>query len=207
MKQITLCIVLALFAFGLLAPGAHAANWTADMKEGKPAFKSMGPLAFGPNGILFVADTKSAAITAIATGDTMPAMGDKLLKVEGINQKIAGLLGTTAKQILIDDMAVNPISHQAYLAVSRGTGPDAIAVLVRVKADGQPEAVSLDKVKFSRVELPDAPVEGGSFTTASVGSAIHAACQAVQKEVLRLAQKAPRSPFAGASCELRDARL
>ena len=160
MKQITLCIVLALFAFGLLAPGAHAANWTADMKEGKPAFKSMGPLAFGPNGILFVADTKSAAITAIATGDTMPATGDKLLKVEGINQKIAGLLGTTAKQILIDDMAVNPISHQAYLAVSRGTGPDAIAVLVRVKADGQPEVVSLDKVKFSRVELPDAPVEG-----------------------------------------------
>jgi hypothetical protein len=29
-----------------------------------------------------------------------------------------------------------------------------------VKTDGQPELVSLDKVKFSRAELPDAPVDG-----------------------------------------------
>src|SRR5438046_1234596 len=150
MKQITLCIVLALFAFGLLAPGAHAANWTADMKEGKPAFKSMGPLAFGPEGILFVADTKAAAIVAIATGDTQPASSAKLLRVERINQKIAALLGTTTNEILIADLAVNPISHSAYLAVSRGRGPDAIPVLVRVKAEGQPEMVALDKVKFSR---------------------------------------------------------
>ena len=50
--------------------------------------------------------------------------------------------------------------------------------------------------------LPHAPVEGGSFTTSSVGCAIQAACQAVQKELLRLAQKAPRSAFAGA--KLKD---
>src|SRR5882762_752572 len=141
-------IVLTLFVLGLLAPGAPAANWTANMTEGKPVLRSMGPLAFGPEGILFVADTKGAAIVAVATGDTTPATGAKLLQVEGINQKIAGLLGTTADQILIDDLAVNPISRQAYLAVSRGRGPDAIPVLVRVKADGQLEAVSLDKVKF-----------------------------------------------------------
>jgi hypothetical protein len=130
------------------------------MTEGKPAFKSMGPLSFGPEGILFVADTKGAAVLAVATADTAPAAGVKPLKVEGINQKIAGLLGTTADQILIDDLAVNPISRNAYLAISRGRGPDAIPVLVRVKADGQPEVVSLDRVRFSRAELPDAPVEG-----------------------------------------------
>jgi hypothetical protein len=130
------------------------------MKEGNPALKSMGPLAFGPEGILLVADTKGAAIVAIATGDTKLAEGAKLLKVEGINTKIAGLLGTSADQILIDDLAVNPISRQAYLAVSRGRGPDAVPVLVRVKADGQPEVVPLDKVNFSRAQLPDAPVEG-----------------------------------------------
>ena len=160
MKRTVHQIVLTLFALGLLTPGARAAHWTADMKEGKPAFKSMGPLAFGPEGILVVADTKSAAITAVSTGDATPAKGEKLLKVEGINQKIAGLLGITADQILINDLVVNPISHNAYLAVSRGRGPDATPVLVRVKADGQPEVVSLDKVKFSRAELPDAPVDG-----------------------------------------------
>ena len=160
MKTTIRYLIASLFTLSFILPGADAANWTADMQEGKPAFKSMGPLAFGPDGILFIADTRSAAIIAVATGDTTTAAGAKALKVEGINQKIAGLLGTTADQILIDDMAVNPISHNAYLAVSRGRGPSAIPVLIRVKADGQPEVMALEKVKFSRGELPDAPVEG-----------------------------------------------
>jgi xanthine dehydrogenase YagR molybdenum-binding subunit len=46
--------------------------------------------------------------------------------------------------------------------------------------------------------LPDAPVEGGSFTTSSVGSAIHMACRAVQEELLGLARKMAGSPLAGA---------
>ena len=138
----------------------HAANWTEGMKEGKPEFKSMGPLAFGPDGILFVADTKSAAITAIDTGDTKGTKDLKPLKVEGINQKVAGLLGTAADQIIISDMVVNPMTRNTYLAVSRGRGPEAVPVLVRVKTSGDLEAVSLDKVKFSRGELPDAPVDG-----------------------------------------------
>jgi len=151
---------MALVAFGVLASAVQAANWTEGMKESKPEFKSMGPLAFGPEGILFVADTKAAAIIAVATGDTAPAKDAKALKVEGINQKIAALLGTAADQILINDMVVNPISRNAYLAVSRGRGPDAVPVLVRVNAGGELEAVPLDKVKFSRGELPDAPVDG-----------------------------------------------
>src|SRR5215470_3372837 len=160
MKRFALSIALVVFAFGLFIQGADAAKWTSEMKEGKPEFKSMGPLAFGPDGILFVADSKAAAITAIATGDTKSAANAKPLKVEAINQKIAALLGASADQILITDLAINPVSHNAYLAVSRGRGADAVPVLVRVKSDGQPEVVSLDKVKFSRAELPDAPTDG-----------------------------------------------
>ena len=64
---------------------------------------------------------------------------------------------TKAEDIVIEDLAVNPISRQAYLAVSRGRGPEAVPLLVRIKADGQAELVSLDQVKFSRAALPDAP--------------------------------------------------
>jgi hypothetical protein len=159
MKRIVLLVVVSIIAIGLFTQASVAARWTSEMKEGKPELKSMGPLAFGPDGILFIADTKAAAIVAIATGDTA-ASSAKMLKVDGINQKIAALLGTSADQILIEDLAVNPVSYHAYLAVSRGRGPDAVPVLIRVKADGQPEVVSLDKVKFSRAELPDAPVDG-----------------------------------------------
>jgi hypothetical protein len=151
----------AVSAVGFFTIAARAADWTEGMQEGRPAFKSMGPLTFGPDGILFAGDTKSAAVFAIATGDTRPAATPgRPLKVEGIDRKVAALLGTAPDQVLIDDLAVNPASHTAYLAVSRGRGPDAIPVLVRVAADGSLEVVKLDKVKFSRAELPDAPVDG-----------------------------------------------
>ncbi len=152
MKKST--FALSLFALGLVVPGARA-DLTSDMQEGKPAFRAMSQLAFGPEGVLFIADTKTAAITAIATGDTKVASGDAAIKSEAIDEKIAALLGTKSDQIVIEDLAVNPISKRAYLAVSRGKGPDAAAVLVRVKADGQPELVALDNVRFSRAELPD----------------------------------------------------
>src|SRR5690349_23830690 len=110
MKIIITSFVLIL----TLGTNLVAGNLTADMKEGKAEFKSMGPLAFGPEGILFIADTKAAAVVAIDTGDTKAAAGEKALKVDGINQKIAALLGTAADQILINDLSVNPISRNVY---------------------------------------------------------------------------------------------
>ena len=159
MKKSSPLAAFSLLALGLLAPRAPAAL-TDGMKDGNPELKSMSQLTFGPEGILFVADTKAAAIVAIATGDTKPSPGSAAIKALAINQTIAALVGTKAEDILIEDLAVNPLSRQAYLAVSRGRGPEAVSLLVRIKADGQPELVSLDKVKFSRASLPDAPADG-----------------------------------------------
>jgi hypothetical protein len=157
MKPIKL--LTASLSLALLAGVASAANWTSGMTDGKVTLKSAGPITFGPDGILFIADTKSAAIVAVATGDTKGGAA-KPVKVDGINAKVAALLGTAADQITLDDLAVNPASHTAYLAVTRGRGAGATPVLVRVKGDGSLEVVSLDKVKHARAELPDAPVDG-----------------------------------------------
>ena len=48
---------------------AAAADLTAGMKTASLELKSAGPVAFGPEGILFVADPLGAAVHAIATGD------------------------------------------------------------------------------------------------------------------------------------------
>src|SRR5688572_8010515 len=155
-------VLSAFLLAGALLPATQAAAAATGMKEGKVDLKSAGPITFGPEGILFVADTKAAAIVAIETsdGDGKGNGSAKPLKVEGINTKIAALLGTSADQVIINDMAVNPLSRNVYLAVARGRGPDAAPVIIRVKQDGQAELVSLDKVKHSRAELPDAPVDG-----------------------------------------------
>lgn len=157
MKTITRSLTLAAAcAFG--AAQLHAINWTEGFKKGNPEIKSITQITFGPEGILFAADSKSAAVIAIETGDNKPAPAGSI-KIENINQKVAALLGTSADQIQISDMAVNPVSHKPYLAVLRGRGPEAVPVVVRVDAANQLEVVALDKVNFSKAVLPKAPLD------------------------------------------------
>ena len=67
------------------------------------------------------------------------------------------MLGTKPQQIMINDLAVNPISGNVYLSVSRGRGPDALPVLMRVGADGKLDEVALENVRFARAEIPNPP--------------------------------------------------
>jgi hypothetical protein len=129
------------------------------MTEGKADLKSAGPIAFGPDGILFIADSKAAAVIAVATGDTKGVQSESL-KIEKLDEKIAAVLGTSADQILVNDLAVNPASGSPYLAVSRGKGPDATPVLLRIDGKGELQVVSLDKVQHSVAVLPNAPADG-----------------------------------------------
>jgi hypothetical protein len=142
---------------GVFAAQAIAAGATAGLKAGTPDLKSAGVLAFGPDGVLLVGDSLGAAIFAIDTGDRESASSQALPEVAGIDGKIAGLLGTKADQILINDLAVNPISGRAYLSVSRGLGPDAAPVLVRVDRGGKLSEVSLKGVNFAKASVPNVP--------------------------------------------------
>lgn len=128
------------------------------MTEGAPAIKSMGPLAFGPAGILLIGDSKSAAVFAVATDDTKSAGEESELLISNINTKVAALLGVMPDQILIEDIASNPLSNNVYMSVSRGRGPEAKSVLVRAMAEsGKLEVVDLGKVWSSKATLPNAP--------------------------------------------------
>jgi len=119
--------------------------------------KSAGPLAFGPDGILFVGDTRGAALFAIDTGDRGTANEKPAIEVKDLGAKLAGMLGTNPKQIMINDMAVNPLSGNVYLSLSRGRGPDATPLLVRINADAKIQEVPLEKVRFSKAEIPNPP--------------------------------------------------
>ncbi|MBL8232256.1 MAG: hypothetical protein JNL98_27420 [Bryobacterales bacterium] len=144
--------ILAFSALALLP--ASAANYSASLKAGKAELKSVGPLAFGPDGILFIADPAAAQVFAVDTGDKKS--GQPAADVPGINEKIAALLGTTPDQILINDMVINPLSKKAYLSVSRGRGPEAVPVIVRVDSKGKIEEFAMEGVKHAKVALPNA---------------------------------------------------
>jgi hypothetical protein len=147
---------------GAVAALAMAVTATAGgLEKGTPDIKSAGPLAFGPDGILFVGDTTGSALFAIDTGDRGPA-AKGTLKVEAVNRKIAEAIGTTPDQILVNDLAINPASGKAYISVSRGKGPSAAPVIVRIDASGKVEPLMLENVKFAKALLPDAPTSGNA---------------------------------------------
>jgi len=133
-----------------------ASELTDSLKTGTVDLKSASQLAFGPDGILFIGDSLRGAVVAVATEDTKsgPSLN---IDIKGVNQKIAAVLGVAADQILINDLKVNPLSRQTYIAVSRGRGPDAIPVILRMDNTGKMTEFSLKSVKSATVSLSDAP--------------------------------------------------
>lgn len=150
---------LALLLACCLTTLASAQDMTAGMSQGTPELKSAGPLAFGPQGILFIGDAQSATVFAIATGDSSGDASAVTLNVENLNGKIANLLGAEADAVRINDVVINPASGQAYVSVARGRGTDATPVICRVTTGGEVEEFMLDNVKFSKASLPNAPAD------------------------------------------------
>ena len=130
---------------------------TAGMGYGTPDVKSVGTLAFGPEGILFAGDSQGAAIFAFDLNDETKDSSKDPVNVDGIDKKLAAMLGTTADNIVIRDMAVNPLSQNIYLSVSRGRGTDAMPVLIKVTKKGVIEEVPLEKIRFSKTNLANPP--------------------------------------------------
>ena len=155
-----------------LTIGVAASAVAADppgVAAGKPDIRSLSALAFGPGGVLFVGDSKGGAVYAIELGPRAAGEVKDPKEIPDVEGKLAALLGATAADIMIHDLAVDPISKQSYLAVSRGRAawngqwllPNDVAdasVLVRFDAAASPEIVDLSSVRFARVALPN-PVD------------------------------------------------
>lgn len=154
--------LFAALAAVAMVPGAQADDVVA-LKSGTPELKSAGALAFGPDGVLFVADAPASTIYAIATEDTKPA-APKDLKIEKLDEAIAAVVGVTAADVIVNDMKVSPASGAVYMSVSRGKAPGAGAAIVKIGADGKPTAFNLKNVKFASTKLPNTG-KGQSITS------------------------------------------
>ena len=138
----------------LFATTSIAQDVSASLTAGKAELQSAGVMTFGANGVLFVADSIGATIYALDTQDRTASTANSMT-VTGLRDKVAGLLGTTPDQVLINDVVVNPISKNAYVSVARGLGPAATPVIVRVTPAGALSTLSLDNVRHSKVALPN----------------------------------------------------
>ena len=152
----------------VVAIAVAATGWTlarpaaAPPPEVGPALASIGVMTFGPSGVLFAADAQAATIYALELGDQSAGGKAGAADVAAIDQKIASLLGTEVAAVAVKDLVIHPATKNAYLSVMRGTGADAKPALLRVDGDGKITVVALDRVKYSKVTLPNPPAAEGA---------------------------------------------
>ena len=152
--RLSLAVVFALASFDAPAAAPPALLPTAV----GPTLQSIGPLAFGPDGVLFAADTQAAAILALDITDVSKGGAPGTKAVASLDQKIAALLGTDTAGIAVTDLAVHPKTRQTYVSLMRGQGADAAPALVRIDGAGELALVPLAEAKYTKAELPNAPV-------------------------------------------------
>ncbi|MCY4122608.1 MAG: hypothetical protein OXG72_16995 [Acidobacteria bacterium] len=150
-------LLVVVLGLSLAVAGVRsAANSEATTGE-SPEFEYIGKLAFGPEGVVFAADTQDVSITALHLGDALAGGVPGTQDVPAIDQKVAGLLGIDAADLLITDMVVDPRSRNTWLSVMRGMGADAMPVLLRVDGAGEIEVVSFEGVRYTRIGVPNPP--------------------------------------------------
>ena len=135
------------------------------MKKGSPDVSSISVLSFNKAGILFIGDSFGGKVIAVDLKDDQENTENERLNIGDLESEVASFLGTKSNNILIHDMAANPVSQNLYLSVSRGkakwTSPwetpnnvEKADILLMVSPNGDMSEVTLQDVEYSEVELP-----------------------------------------------------
>lgn len=149
MKRLPESLLGLLLVSGMFT-GVHAADqW--GLTEGKAELKSATVLAFGPEDILFIGDSMSATVVAVATGDKDGKPAQAAINIDNLGEVLAGELH--AKSVVVNDLVVNPRTGTAFLAVTADEKP----VIATVDGGGKVGRLSLENVRHAKVELADAP--------------------------------------------------
>ena len=122
--------------------------------------QSAGAMAFGPDGTLFLADSRAGQLHAVAVADPgTSALPANRVLADDLDRKVAEALGTTRDQVRFRDMAVHPQSRNIYFTVARAGEDDVetAVALVRVSGRSAVEVLDLTRIRHSSIALPAAP--------------------------------------------------
>ena len=155
MKKTLITFTIGLVVFATLSTISKSkSTLTSNFIEGNPEISSINALSFGPEGILFLGDSKNAAVYALDTKDTYVKEEAEEINISDFDTKIAASLGTTKDNIKITDMEVNPLSKKVYFSVNT---QDGTPVLLKLNGDNF-DNISLKNASYSKIDLAD-PVD------------------------------------------------
>jgi hypothetical protein len=124
-------------------------------KSGAIQWKSATALAFGPEGVLFVADPADATLYALEA-PAAPKQAVSEFKIENVDAKVAEALGAKAADITINDLAVQPDTGVAYLTVTKKGGD---STLIKITPKGEISKIDTSKINYAKMPIANAPDE------------------------------------------------
>lgn len=161
---IAIAVIVGLNACSNVGAIAPDAAETDPVLSKSALLQSAGSIAFDDGNTLFVGDSKSGVVHAfrLPASSIQDQSNYKLGRAEtfegrtiiqGLDSKIAGMLGVSSDDVTINDMVVHKPSKQVFFSVHRGLGPQAHALIM--------------KVNMGEVEIVD--LTSGEHTSQSVG--------------------------------------
>ena len=142
------------------------------LTKGTPNIESFNEMTFGPDGILFIGDSKGGKIFAIDTQDTIESEIKTAFLIKDLESKIADKLGLSKQDIMFHEMVLNPISKNVYISISLERdlwkkpwrNPDLLAyssILLKIDINTKEiSKVNLNNIFFSQYKVNDAPPKG-----------------------------------------------
>jgi hypothetical protein len=150
-------VTTLLFLFVLVQTSFGNDGLKKGFSIGNPAIKSIKAIAFGPQNILFIGDNTGSMVYAIEVKDTKSSSA--IFNIENITEKIGAVMGASAEDIKILDMAVNPVSKNVFFAVSRSNRGLTKNALFILSTKGLQE-FPLTNVNFSKIKIKNIPDAG-----------------------------------------------
>ena len=119
-------------------------------------FTSISALGFGPDQVLFLADSSSGRIHALALPAPARPAAKESFNVKDLDAKVAALLGVSPSQVRVHDLAIHPVSKEAYLAVAFASGDRYVPAVAVVEPSGRARLLDLTTATSS-VTIPFTP--------------------------------------------------
>ena len=155
-KRMSLKLVLVT-ALALATSGPLTGAVSTATSGSGPTFKHLGPLAFGPDGVLFAADSQDVSITALQLEQ---ADGGRRAGHEGRagdRSEDRGTPGHRRQEPPHHRHGRQPEDGQRVHLCDAGPRRGAAPVLLRVDGAGKIDLIALDQVRYSRIGLPNPP--------------------------------------------------
>ncbi|MCG9580742.1 hypothetical protein L1D13_22245 [Vibrio tubiashii] len=146
------------YMIAALSLGAISAQVNADALPNSTTI-----LEFAEKNTLFVADSDSSMIFAYKLPSTTLATNSESYNLVGAGTIIAELLGVMPTAVSYHDIAIHPVSKEAFISVSYFKGDEKVSAIIRANQKGSFERVHLNKYKHTVKKLENTANDSVKF--------------------------------------------